>query len=99
MSDIFENRLYRTPYLVIPRLALEAMPIEWQEKFEALMKEADEAGIKTPDYFVFRDLTAGNPDAIKGVSKVGEDWYKFTVGYRNDPWANYRHSDALELSK
>lgn len=105
MSDVFGSRLYRTPYLVIPRLALEAMPVEWQEKFEALLKEADDAGIKTPDYLVFRDVTDGNPDMIKGVKQVNRgQWdqnafYRFTGGSRDDPWTNYRRGDAFALSK
>lgn len=103
-GDVFGLRLYRTPYLVIPRLALEAMPMEWQEKFEALLKEADEAGIKTPEYLVFRDLSDGNPDAIRGVKQVNRgQWdqrpfYRFTGGWGDDPWANYRHGDAVALS-
>lgn len=105
MTDVFGERLYRTPYLVIPRLALEAMPIEWQERFEALMKEADEAGIKTPSYLVFRDLSDGNPEGIRGVKQVNRgDWnnrpfYRFTGGWYDDPWTNYRRGDAMELSK
>lgn len=104
MSDVFGTRLYRTSYLVIPRLALEAMPKDWQEKFEALLKEADETGIVTPSYCVFRDLSDGNPDQIRGVKQVNRgDWnnrpfFRFTGGYNDDPWANYRHGDAFELS-
>lgn len=105
MSDVFGTRLYRTPYLVIPRLALESMPQEWQERFEALMQEADGAGIKTPSYHVFRDLSDGNPEQIRGCKQVNRgDWnnrpfYRLTGGYKDDPWANYRHGDALELSR
>lgn len=105
MSDIFGQRLYRTPYLVVPRLALEAMPIEWQIKLEALLQEADNAGLVTPEYFVFRDLTDGNPEAIKGVKQVNRgDWdqepfYRFTGGWRHDPWTDYRHGNAWELIK
>lgn len=103
-ADVFGSRLYRTPYLVIPRLALEAMPIEWQEKFEALLKEADEAGIQTPNYMVFRDLSDGNPDSIRGVKQVNRgQWdqrpfYRITGGHNDDPWANYRRGDAMDLS-
>lgn len=105
MSDVFGSRLYRTPYLVIPRLALEAMPAEWQEKFEALLQEADNAGIKTPGYFVFRDLSGGNPDSIKGAKHVNRGrwdqlpFYRLTGGHNEDPWANYRRGNAMELSK
>lgn len=104
MSDVFGSRLYRTPYLVIPRLALEAMPTEWQERFETLLREADDDGIKTPAYLVFRDLSDGNPDGIKGCKQVNrgqwqnEPFYRLTGGWHPDPWANYRHGDALALS-
>lgn len=103
--DVFGSRLYRTPYLVVPRLALEAMPNEWQEKFEALLQEADAAGIVTPAYYVFRDLSDGNPDQIRGCKQVNRgQWdqrpfYRLTGGYRDDPWANYRRGDAHELSR
>lgn len=103
MSDVFGERLYRTPYLVIPRLALEAMPEDWQLRFEALMKEADDAGIETPAYHVFRDLSDGNPDQIRGCKQVNRgQWdqrpfYRLTGGYRDDPWTNYRHGDIAEL--
>lgn len=105
MSDVFGSRLYRTPYLVIPRLALEAMPTEWQEKFEALLKEADNAGIVTPSYHVFRDLTDGNPNMIRGCKQLNrgqwdqQPFYRLTGGYYDDPWANYRRGDAFALSK
>lgn len=104
-TDVFGTRLYRTPYLVLPRLALEAMPLEWQKKFEALMNEMEEAGIQTPHYLVFRDLSDGNPESIKGVKQVNRgQWdqnpfYRFTGGWYNDPWMNYRRGDAFELSK
>lgn len=103
MSDIFGSRLYRTPYMVIPRLALEAMPIEWQERFEALMKEADDAGLVTPDYLVFRDVSDGNPESIKGCKQVNRgQWnqapfYRLTGGSYDDPWANYRRGEVANL--
>lgn len=105
MTDVFGSRLYRTPYLVIPRLALESMPQEWQENFEALLQEADEAGIKTPAYMVFRDVSEGNPDMIRGCKHVNrghwdqQPFYRLTGGLYDDPWANYRHGDAMKLSK
>jgi hypothetical protein len=102
MSDIFGQRLYRTPYLVIPRLALEAMPTDWQERFEGLMKEADDAGIVTPSYLVFRDVTGDNPDGIRGCKQVNygrwdQDPFFRLTGGRDDPWANYRRGDVAEL--
>ncbi|WP_273772920.1 hypothetical protein [Brucella intermedia] len=104
MTDVFGTRLYRTPYLVVPRLALEAMPEDWQLRFESLMDEADKAGIRTPDYLVFRNLSDGNSDGLRGVKQVNRDrwdqtpFYRFTGGWRDDPWANYRHGNAWDLS-
>lgn len=60
----FDTRLARTPYLVLPKLAIQAMPIEWRLRLEALLREADEAGLETPNYLVFRDVTDGNPENI-----------------------------------
>lgn len=103
MSEVFGSRLYRTSYLVIPRLALEAMPTEWQERLEALLKEADDTGLQTPAYSVFRDVTSGNPDGIAGCKQVNagawrsKPFYRLTGG-RDDPWADYRRGDAWELS-
>lgn len=105
MSDVFGSRLYRTPYLVLPRLALEAMPEEWQVRFEAMLSEMESAGIKTPCYHVFRDVSDGNPDMIRGCKQVNrgqwdqEPFYRLTGGNRCDPWANYRRGDAIELSR
>ncbi|WP_293012208.1 hypothetical protein [Oceanicaulis sp.] len=84
--------LYRTPYLVIPRMALEAMSLDWQERFVALMREADELGVETPDYHVLR----GDPEYTH-VTKYDPDDessrdYEYTA-WRSDPWANYRHPD------
>lgn len=103
MTDIFGQRLYRTPYLVIPRMALEAMPEDWQKRMAALLDEAEAAGLVTPNYFVFRDVTDGNPDMIRGCKHVNRgQWdqvpfYRLTGGHRDDPWANYRHGDIREL--
>ncbi len=41
-------------YFVMPRLALTAMPLEWQERFVALMEEANDMGLETPEYYVNR---------------------------------------------
>lgn len=94
MADFIERRLTRpatevagqseTPvhdwfgltyaaYLVVPRLALQHMPVEWQQRFVALLNELNET-VPTPNsYTVARD------DADP------------------DPWADYRHGDALKL--
>jgi hypothetical protein len=36
-----EGLLYRTSYLVLPRTLLNEMPLEWQEKFMALMEDME----------------------------------------------------------
>ncbi|WP_019999100.1 hypothetical protein [Aureimonas ureilytica] len=91
------SRLYHTPYLVMPRLALEAMPIDWQRRFEALLKEADDAGLETPGYYVLRDepeyTTTEDADSTDPTSRI-ETYHSL----RNDPWANYRRGDAWALS-
>lgn len=51
--------LYRTPYLVIPRMALEAMPLDWQRRFVGLMEEANATGMVTPEYTVQRRDLSG----------------------------------------
>lgn len=92
----FASRLYRTPYLVIPRIALEAMPLDWQRRLEALLKEADAAGLDTPQYQVFRDDGAythferEDPEdehsAIDALAVV-----------RKDEWANYRRGRIADV--
>lgn len=87
-------RLYRTPYFVLPRLAIEAMPEEWQDRLEALMVEAEEAGLETPSYHVFRDKSSPGCDPfIRGTKQVGENGFHIFHGRAaiEDPWANYRH--------
>lgn len=41
-------------YFVVPRLALQSMPLEWQRKFVALIEEAEMTGIETPEYTILR---------------------------------------------
>lgn len=102
-SPVFGSRLYRTPYLVIPRLALEAMPEEWQRRLEILLREADAAGLETPPYHVFRDVTDGNGDSIRGCKQVNRgEWdqspfYRLTGGEHDDPWANYRRGNIMDV--
>lgn len=86
----FDYRLARTPYLVIPKLALQAMPLDWRRRFEALLVEADDAGLETPDYHVFRAEAAytsvERSDSEDPYSRI-ESVYR--IG--SDPWADYRH--------
>jgi hypothetical protein len=87
----FDARLARVPYLVIPKMALQAMPMEWRERFEALLVEADDTGLETPDYHVFRRglpyTTTENSDSEDDYSPIQE---LFVL--RGDPWADYRHA-------
>lgn len=92
----FDVRLARMPYLVLPKLAIQAMPMEWRKRLEDVLKEADEAGLETPSYLVFRDDDWHNirlredPDdqysAIDTVKVV-----------HADEWANYRYGKIEEL--
>lgn len=93
----------RTPYFVIPRLAIEAMPQDWQDRFAHLIEEADEMGMETPSYFVFRDKDEPECDQLMlGVRNVAEGkpspFYRFhgRSGV-SDPWANYRYGDISKL--
>jgi len=103
MTAEWGNRLARTPYLVIPRLALQAMPQDWQDRMEQLLQEADDAGMETPTYNVFRDLNyCDDPFAfgVKNVSdKPGNAHYVFggRKGIGDDPWSNYRYGNVDEL--
>jgi len=98
-SDLLGLRLARTPYFVIPKLALKAMPEEWQERFEQLMKEADETGLSTPEYNVFRSIEGGEKTPFLGCRNVGswgKPFYKL-VGRGEDPWADYKYGDVKKL--
>ena len=90
----FDDRLARTPYLVLPKLAIQAMPMEWRERLEALLVEAEEAGIETPEYHVFR---AGHDEFTRARIVNEETGFVRLVKGREDPWANYRHGDIRKL--
>lgn len=89
--------LGRTSYFVIPRLALQSMPTAWQQRFIALMDEAEAAGLKTPSYHVLRQ----GDDYSREVREDEEDPYdpldRVEV-LAPDPWANYRRGDIEALS-
>lgn len=69
-------------YLVIPRLMLESMPLEWQEKFVELLNEADDRlVIDHPDYT--------NDYLVKLRGKNGR--------FIADPYKNYRHGEPLKV--
>lgn len=92
-----EQRLYRTPYLVLPRLAIEAMPVEWQKRLEALLAEADDTNMETPDYHVLRDDRAFTLMRRYDDDDPESRPYEFTAVYE-DPWANYRRGDVKALN-
>lgn len=88
--------LYRTSYFVVPRLALEALPVEWQQRFIALMDEAEKLGMETPDYHVLRD---GAEYTLVTLEDPKDEYSRAVEFYslRSDPWSNYRHGNAAEL--
>lgn len=46
-------------YFVIPRSALQALPVDWQKRFVALMEEAEATGLQTPDDYEVRRRVNG----------------------------------------
>lgn len=89
--------LYRTPYFVVPRIALEAMPDDWQRKFTALMDEAHEKhGISTPEYHVLRADPSYTSVELNDPDDPGS-WPREFYIQCSDPWANYRHGNIKEL--
>lgn len=95
MSDCpFDAILYRTPYLVVPKLAIQAMPMEWRDRLAALLNEAEAAGITTPEYHVFR---AGNDEFTRARLVNEETGFVRMVKGEPDPWADYRRGDIRAL--
>lgn len=95
-ESLVEQRLYRTQYLVIPKLAIQSMPKEWIARLEELMLVAEESGMETPSYVVLRN----EPEFIGTAYEDPEDEHGAVDYYsvrRGDPWANYRRGSASEL--
>ncbi len=92
----FDQRLARTPYFVLPKLALQSMPMEWRDRFDAMLAEMDETGMETPDYFVLRNE---RPYAWAVREDDDDDYSRIdhVEVYLDDPWANYRHGNIKEL--
>lgn len=44
----------RDAFIILPRLALQELPVEWQVRFVALMEEAEALGVETPGFSVQR---------------------------------------------
>ena len=87
----FDSILARTPYLVMPKMAIQAMPMRWRMRLADLIEEADEAGLETPAYIVLRDACNDDPHG----SAVQDDRTGFIRIVRKpcDPWADYRHAN------
>lgn len=92
----FDYRLNRTSYLVVPKLAIQAMSMDWRKRLEALLIEAEEAGLETPEYKVFR---AGNDEYTRARVVNERTGFVRIVHGREDPWADYRYGDAFRLSQ
>ena len=93
----FDYRLARTPYLVLPKLAIQAMPMEWRQRFDAMLGEMEAVGIETPEYHVFRD--DGHGERFTRASVVNEEtgFVRLTKG-EPDPWADYRHAQHEKVA-
>lgn len=94
--ELTEIRLYRSPYLVIPRLALQAMPQEWRDRMEALLKEADATGLDCPRYWVLRADSSYTREVRSDPEDETSDPSEYVV-MGHDEWANYRRGDAADL--
>jgi hypothetical protein len=92
----FETRLPRMPYLVLPKLAIQSMPIDWRIRFDAMLAEMEAAGLETPEYHVFRDDGPGGEFTRARVVNENSGYVRL-VGGAEDPWANYRHGDVRDL--
>lgn len=83
-------------YLVVPRLALESMPVEWQNRMIALLDEAETILTSTPDYHVLRDDPRYTfVEKYDSEDETSRD-YIFTA-LDEDPWADYRRGDVTTL--
>jgi hypothetical protein len=92
----FDYRLIRTPYLVLPKLALQAMPMEWRRRFEAMLQEMDDTGMSTPSYIVLRDDGQGG-EYTRGRVVNHETGFVRVCGGKDDPWANYRYGKVEDI--
>jgi hypothetical protein len=83
-------------YFVLPRLAMQEMPIDWQERFIALMAEAEALGLETPNYHVLRNSREHTLVAKYDPDDETSRDYEFTA-VAEDEWANYRRGSAAAL--
>jgi hypothetical protein len=96
MGCPFDYRLARTPYLVLPKLAIQSMPMGWRRRFEEMLQEMDDTGMSTPNYQVFRDDGLGEPFTRATCVNESTGFVKVVRG-QEDPWANYRHGRTEEI--
>ncbi len=93
----FDSRLARTPYLVLPKLAIQVMPIGWRLRFDAMLAEMEAAGIETPSYHVFRDDGEGEQYTRARVVNEQTGFVRIVAG-EPDPWADYRHMQREKVA-
>lgn len=96
MGCPFDYRLARTPYLVLPKLAIRAMPMEWRRRLEAMLQEMDDTGMSTPDYIVLRNDGQGERYTRARIVNEQTGFVRICRG-EDDPWANYRYGNVEEL--
>jgi hypothetical protein len=76
--------------LVLPKLAIQVMPMEWRARFDAMLAEMEALGIETPNYHVFRDDGQGEQYTRATVVNEATGFVRLVKG-ESDPWADYRH--------
>lgn len=96
MGCPFDYRLARTPYLVLPKLAIQAMPMEWRRRFEAMLQEMDDTGMSTPNYIVLRNDGEGERYTRARVVNEMTGFVRIVKG-EDDPWADYRHGRVEDI--
>lgn len=85
-------------YLVMPRLALQEMPDEWQRRFVELLEEWEATGFEPPNYHVLRD-----DDRYTRVESYDEDdpesrpWVYHVID--DDPLREYKYPDKTLLEE
>jgi hypothetical protein len=94
----FDLRLARTPYLVLPKLAIQVMPYEWRVRFDAMLAEMEAAGLDTPEYHVFRDDGEGGEYTRARVVNESTGFVRLVKG-EPDPWADYRHDKIRKVKE
>lgn len=92
-----DHRLARTPYLVLPKLAIQVMPMEWRDRFDAMLGEMEALGIETPEYHVFRDDGPGERYTRATVVNEATGFVRIVRG-DDDPWADYRHMQTEKVA-